>query len=195
MKAAESGDALAQHKLSEMYLGTLTVTPDYAEAYFWQLIAKRETHNYWLFVGDSSCRVPVFKTFIPRPKPEDQLSSFQKSQIETRARNWKEKHPDLPDAPTPKDLKDYQGWADSGYCGLHCYVVLGNIYRNGGLDIPQDNTLAYFWYSLAARDKPEKCDTPYVKQEREAAAKKLSPEKIIEMDKRVTEWKPQPKSP
>ncbi len=81
---------------------------------------------------------------------------------------------------------------------------VGGFYENGRDPVRQDMVLAHIWYSLARANGFEESGTNYKKTDtgwaccfpnklrQEVVAEKLSPAEIVEAERLVAEWQPNP---
>lgn len=81
--AADRGDSQSASRMARMYeYGVEGLTQDYAEAYFWELVAEKLNPKY-------NHKFRLFSSNAPRKLPEEYLSVSQKSLLERRADEWK----------------------------------------------------------------------------------------------------------
>jgi hypothetical protein len=94
-KAAEQGRAWAQYKIGEAYECGCGVTQDYAEAYFWSILAARQAPP----------SREVFSYVDARDRIAQRLTPEQKAKVDMRVKKWLKSHPAGPEWTPPPRIK------------------------------------------------------------------------------------------
>ncbi len=183
-KAAEQGEAEAEFNLGAMFQKGQGTPIDFSQAVMWyQKAADHGMAQAQNQLGlrykqgegvsqDYSKAVELFKRAADQGLPEGQANlaiAYDKGY--GVAQDYQEA------------LKWYRKAADQGLAGAQLNLAALYCDEKG---VKQDIQECYFWVSLAANSGLKIAD-----DQRAAVAAKLSPQQITDVNRRVTEWKPQ----
>ncbi len=187
---AEQGDASAQHNLALMYLNSHGVPQDYAEAVKWSRRAAEQGHAHaqhnlglMYYYGDGVPQDYVEAVKWSR-RAAEQGDAIAQNNLGLMYDDGHGVPQDYAEA-----VKWYRRAAEQG--NAIAQNNLGLMYGKGH-GVPQDHVRAHMWFNLAASrfSATEREDRENAEQNRDIAARLLSPEALARAQRMAREWRP-----
>jgi len=184
--AANEGDAKSQYFVGWLYDAGLGIAQDYAEAAKWyrkaadQGNAWAQTNLGYLYdegLGFPQDHAEALKWYR---KAADQGNAQAQTNVGTFYKLGEVVSKDDAEA-----LAWFRKAAQQGYAGAHAYIA--EAYEKG-LGVPENMLLAYVYYSISLNRGNE--STASALTNRDALARKLTPEQLSEAQALVSSWTP-----
>lgn len=188
-QAADQGDAEAQFKIGNMYVGRQALPEDYAEAAKWyrkaaeQRHAKAQSQLGLMYVIGQGVPQDYAEAVQWCRKSADQGVATAQSQLGFMYANGQGVAQDYAEA-----VRWSREAADQG--DAKAQLLLGAMYHNGE-GVPQDYVQAHMWLSLAASKFPASKNENYNKAVsiRDLVAAKMTSAQIAEAQNLARDWK------